>query len=106
MSHLSESDLHRLRTALSHKRDELLAARRATEADQRGIADPEPEEADSAEQLIEQEAARRLGEHDAAVLADVERALQKIEAGRYGLSEDTGQPIPIARLDALPWARR
>ena len=27
-------------------------------------------------------------------------------AGRYGLSEDTGQPIPIARLDALPWARR
>ncbi len=37
-------------------------------------------------------------------LAQVERALQRIEAGTYGASEVSGRPIPIERLQALPSA--
>ena len=39
------------------------------------------------------------------VLAEIERALTKFDAGTYGICEDTGEPIPEARLEALPYAR-
>lgn len=39
-----------------------------------------------------------------AVLADVERALSKIEDGSYGTCDHCGGPIAPDRLDALPWA--
>ena len=105
-SHLSDADLHRLRAALSKKRDELIAAQRATTAEQRGIHDRETEQGDVAESLIEQEASLRLGAFDATLLADVERALKKLDDGGYGVSEDSGAPIPLERLEAVPWARR
>ena len=41
---------------------------------------------------------------DRKELAQVERALQRIEQGTYGLSEVSGKPIPIERLEALPYA--
>jgi DnaK suppressor protein len=36
----------------------------------------------------------------------VDRALQKIEEGTYGLSDDSGDPIPRGRLEAVPEAIR
>jgi len=35
-------------------------------------------------------------------LERVDRALKKIEEGTYGLSDQSGEPIPRARLEALP----
>ncbi len=37
-------------------------------------------------------------------LGEVERAIQKYEAGTYGLCDSCGQPIEQARLEALPQA--
>jgi RNA polymerase-binding transcription factor DksA len=37
-------------------------------------------------------------------LAQVEKALRRIEDGTYGLSEVSGKPIPRKRLEALPTA--
>lgn len=39
-------------------------------------------------------------------LEDVERALQKIEEGSYGICDDTGEEIPKGRLEAVPEAIR
>ena len=39
-------------------------------------------------------------------LENVERALQKIEEGTYGLSDESGEPIPSGRLEAVPEATR
>ena len=39
-------------------------------------------------------------------LAALERAEQRLAAGTYGLSVDTGKPIPDERLEALPTAER
>ena len=39
-------------------------------------------------------------------LAAVERAEQRLEDGTYGLSVESGEPIPDARLEALPTAER
>ncbi len=37
-------------------------------------------------------------------LRNVERALQKIEEGTYGICDATGEPIPKGRLEAVPEA--
>lgn len=37
-------------------------------------------------------------------LADVERAMAKLEDGTYGLCDVCGKPIGEGRLEALPWA--
>jgi DnaK suppressor protein len=39
-----------------------------------------------------------------AAAAEIDRALEKIENGTYGLCEQCGEPIPDARLQALPQA--
>jgi len=39
-----------------------------------------------------------------AEINQIERALQKIEDGTYGLSDASGAPIPIERLEAAPEA--
>lgn len=35
-------------------------------------------------------------------LGDIQRALQKIEDGTYGLSDESGELIPQSRLEAFP----
>jgi DnaK suppressor protein len=104
-SHLTEADRERLRTALARKRDTLVAAEKGNEPGRRGLNELESEEGDLAEQVIEQDSAMLVGQHDDALLADVDHALAKLDAGTYGTSEKTGAPIPLARLEAIPWAR-
>ncbi len=41
-------------------------------------------------------------EHNVGRLSAIRRALEKIEDGTYGLSDDSGKPIPKARLEAVP----
>jgi DnaK suppressor protein len=35
-------------------------------------------------------------------IGDIERALQKIDDGTYGFSDESGEPIPQTRLEAFP----
>lgn len=39
-------------------------------------------------------------------LAAIERAEQRLAEGTYGLSVESGDPIPDARLEAVPWVER
>lgn len=41
-----------------------------------------------------------------AQLDAVARAEQRLADGRYGLSVESGDPIPDGRLEAIPWAER
>lgn len=38
------------------------------------------------------------------VLRQIERALEKIEDNTYGICDLTGEEIPLARLEAIPYA--
>jgi len=38
------------------------------------------------------------------VLRQIDRALEKIQDNTYGVCDVTGDPIPLARLDAVPYA--
>lgn len=42
--------------------------------------------------------------HERALL-EIDAALERMDKGRYGISEDSGEPIPFERLDVVPWAR-
>jgi RNA polymerase-binding transcription factor DksA len=41
---------------------------------------------------------------DRQTLARIRRALRRIEEGTYGVSEVSGKPIPVDRLEAIPYA--
>ncbi|MEX1177303.1 MAG: TraR/DksA C4-type zinc finger protein, partial [Nitriliruptor sp.] len=42
----------------------------------------------------------------AASLAEVERALEKVDAGTFGICDVCGDPIPVERLEARPFTSR
>lgn len=62
--------------------------------------------ADEGSELFEQERDQGMAERLRAELAAVERAEKRLEEGAYGLSVQSGQPIPDARLEAMPTAER
>jgi RNA polymerase-binding transcription factor len=62
--------------------------------------------ADQATELFEEERDEGLAEPLQEELAAIERAERRVEEGTYGLSEESGQPIPDERLEAVPWAER
>jgi DnaK suppressor protein len=91
---------------------ELLAAERERIERELGRLGPidDGEEADEfdaanrAADLYEDELAEGRGEDLREQLAAVERAEGRLAAGTYGLSIESGQPIPDERLEALPTA--
>jgi DnaK suppressor protein len=59
---------------------------------------------DDAQKLTALELQGNLAAADDERLSNIERALQKIDDGTYGLSDGNGTPIPIERLRASPEA--
>ena len=53
-------------------------------------------------QMREQDAALIVNAQD--ILRQVERAMAKLDDGTYGISDRSHQPIPQARLEAVPYA--
>ena len=89
------------------KRDQLQSATKGTESENDVVQRESPEAheyEDDAQKLDMLEKSRNLLLHDAARLAQINRALRKIEEGTYGYSDFSGQRISTARLDALPEA--
>ena len=61
---------------------------------------------DMSQSLFTREVDATVEEQVERRLQAIERALQKIEEGTYGLSDDSGEPIPRGRLEAVPEAVR
>ncbi|MCW3056631.1 MAG: transcriptional regulator, TraR/DksA family, partial [Solirubrobacterales bacterium] len=69
--------------------------------------DPDPFEAsDVAPDLLDAEIGEGLAERLRDELEAIERAEQRLAEGTYGISVESGEPIPDARLEAIPWAER
>jgi DnaK suppressor protein len=62
--------------------------------------------ADQASNLQERELEEGLAEQLEDELAALERAEARLAAGTYGLSIESGEPIPDERLEANPLAER
>ncbi|NMC19623.1 MAG: TraR/DksA family transcriptional regulator [Thermogutta sp.] len=53
---------------------------------------------------VQDEISSKLAELESRELLRVEKALQRMEEGQYGICEGCGCSIPLARLTALPYA--
>ena len=67
----------------------------------------EPRDAsDDANELFDEELGEGVAEKLREELDAIGRAEERLEAGKYGISIESGEPIPDGRLDAIPWAER
>jgi DnaK suppressor protein len=105
---LDHAFIEQQRRRLTQLRDELLRATQAGEAEEAGIRSQALGEAheseDDAQKLAMLELEGTAVERSTQRLTSIERALQKIKDGTYGLSDATGAPIPRERLEAVPEA--
>ena len=62
------------------------------------------DEIDAALDSAHNEINSQLAELESRELKQVESALARMADGTYGICEATGKPIPLARLQALPYA--
>ncbi len=100
-------DPDRARELLAGERSRIERALAELEPEgERSLAEEnEPGDRDS-EDLYEHEFNTGLAEGLAQQLAALERAEQRLREGTYGLSVDSGVPIPDERLEAIPTAER
>lgn len=61
--------------------------------------------ADEGSDAQEQETDLTVRANIEAMLGEIQHALTKFETDTYGICEDTNEPIAVARLEALPYAR-
>jgi DnaK suppressor protein len=62
--------------------------------------------ADAGSDLFETEREAGLAAQLRDELAAVERAERRLAEGKFGLSVESGEPIPDERLERMPWAER
>lgn len=65
---------------------------------------PDPENTDGGSLAYEHEIELSKQQNATDLLAKVAHALSRMDAGLYGICEVSGEPIPVARLEALPYA--
>lgn len=93
------------RKRLVAMRDELVGRASAETASRRALRPDEAKEPeDDAQDMAQNEVDINIDAVEEQRLRAIERALEKIDEGTYGLSDASGDPIPKARLEAMPEA--
>jgi DnaK suppressor protein len=96
-----------VRRALEQKREELdteLAALTAVPRDPMAAVSFGKRIGDGTTEAVERINQTGAAKLIAAMLGDVERALEKLDEGTYGVCDRCGEPISDARLEARPWS--
>ncbi|HVF02797.1 MAG TPA: hypothetical protein VNA27_15855 [Rubrobacteraceae bacterium] len=108
---LDETFVAQQKERLLELREELARIQRGMEGDIQNRGEDEGDftehdSGDQSQQMFTREMDATIGEQAGRRLEDVERALEKIEEGTYGLSDESGEPIAKGRLEAAPEALR
>ena len=106
---LDREFIEKQQARLEELRTELVRMVEGLEADQRYRAEEEEDftehdSGDMSHSLFTRELDATVEQTLERRLRNVERALQKMEEGTYGICDDTGEPIPRGRLEAVPEA--
>lgn len=97
---------HREELARELKRLQDRAAGREGEQEVVAAEDFDEPGGDAAVDTAERDQARAAATEVKEILDRVDKALEKIKEGTYGVCEVCGKPIPAARLQLVPWATR
>src|SRR6266545_2737766 len=99
-------DPERARELLTAERERIERALARLGHQDTGEPADEEDPANLASDLYQDELDEGLADDLRRELAAVERAEARLAAGTYGLSVDSGKPIPDERLEAVPTAER
>lgn len=107
-SGLSDEFIAKQRERLLALRRELLGSAEGSFAGERRLQEERGNEAeeleDEAQRVGQDISNRALRNLNNKRIGEIQRALDKIAEGTYGLSDESGEPIPQARLEAMPEA--
>jgi DnaK suppressor protein len=105
---LSTEFIAQQRTRLEALRREVLGGEENTivrgRADEQEHGEEAEEFEDDAQGMAQDEVNQALRNANDRRIQNIQRALQKIADGTYGFSDASGDPIPKARLEAVPEA--
>ena len=110
---MTQLDTDRFRTMLVEERQRVADAISYLHEETPGSLEDETEEivgsvdnhpAEIASATLDREIDYTLEENSEHVLAEIDAALERIEAGTYGTCRTCGQPISEERLEAIPYA--
>jgi DnaK suppressor protein len=105
----ADIDESRARELLARERERIegsLADHRRVRASENEDAGDEMNPQDQGDEIEMEEVDDALVDQLENELAAVERAEERLADGSYGLSVESGEPIPAERLEAVPWAER
>lgn len=100
---LSKKDLNSFKKILEERREKV--KKMVDETRERGIGfsrEDLPDEVDLATTESDQSMSLRLRDRERTLLRKIDKALEKIDSGDYGLCEDCDELIEIKRLEARP----
>jgi DnaK suppressor protein len=102
---MDTEQLERQRQKLLEKQRELRAALNLNSQQGETAEEEVKDPLDAAVTYTNRELVARQVDQYRQLLQDVEDALERIEDGSYGVCLGSGEPIPVKRLEAIPWAR-
>lgn len=109
---LAKSTVDRFKTRLEGERERLqelvdeyereIEVARLTESS--SDRSPDPGNAEASSMKLEYAKELSIEQNTLDLLGKVDRALNRIQAGEYGICESCGKAIPVERLDVLPYS--
>ncbi len=100
---LTQKDLKRFKKMLEESRTQLLvSARKTMEEESNFDTDDLPDEIDQASSEYAQSMVFRLRDREKFLLKKIDKALERVADGSFGLCERCEDPINLKRLEARP----
>ncbi len=104
---LKPADITRFQHRLEELQKQMTELLRETTEDVKTSADVKgysQHQADEGTDDFNRTISLQVGNQEWTVLRQIERALKKIAEGTYGVCDISGEEIPMARLEAIPYA--
>ncbi len=100
---MDKKELNRFKKLLEDRKREVLRDARRTLSEEAAVdTDDLPDEIDLASSEYHQSMVFRLRDREKFLLEKIDRALDRIKAGSYGICEQCDDPIQVQRLEARP----
>ena len=100
---MNKKDLKRFKTMLEESKKQLLASAKKTLSEESSFdTDDLPDEIDLASSEYTQSMIFRLRDREKFLLAKIDKALQRIDNGTFGICEKCEEEISMKRLEARP----
>ena len=106
MKHLKKKELEILMIRLQEVRREIVGDVEAVQRQSNEFGtDGTQDIGDLAAATYSRQVMMELGERERERLREVEAAFKRIDEGTYGICEESDEPIPFIRLEAMPYTR-